>query len=126
MGWISGVSYACAPTVTVLNKEKTPGSLRSAVQFIAGFFLLALIMLGVGGTIYKLIAPGGWLAQLLGGSLNYLGAVVLALVGVTLFAWFAHDRITPTRRDKLGDWWVYLCGGVGLIYAVQFAWLGTI
>jgi len=112
--------------MTDLNKEKTPGSLRSAVQFVGGFCLLALTMLGVGGTIYKLIAPGGWLARLFGGSLDYLGSVVLALVGVALFSWIAQDQITPTRRDKIGDWWVYLCGGVGLIYAVQIAWLGTL
>lgn len=112
--------------VTELNKEKTPGSLRAALQFVAGFFLLALVMLGVGGTIYKLIAPGGWLAQLIGGSLSYLGAVVLALIGVAMFAWMTHDRITPARRDKIGDWWVYLCGAVGLIYAVQIAWQGSI
>jgi hypothetical protein len=112
--------------VTELNKEKTPGSLRSAVQFVGGFLLLALVMLGVGGTIYKLIAPEGWIAQFFGGNLGTLGAVVLALVGVALFAWFAQDQITPARRDKIGDLWVYLCGGVGLIYAVQMAWLGTL
>jgi len=111
--------------MTELHKEKTPGSLVSVLQFIGGFFLLALVMLGVGGTIYKLIAPGGWLAQFFGGSLDYLGAVVLALVGVTLFAWIAQDQIRPTRRDKIGDWWVYLCSAVGLIYAVQIAWLGS-
>jgi len=124
--YIKGMLRMHPRTVTELNKEKTPGSLRSALQFIAGFFVLALIMLGVGGTIYKLIAPGGWLAQLIGGSLGYLGAAILALVGVALFAWIAQDRITPTRRDKFGDWWVYLCAGVGLIYVVQIAWLGSL
>ena len=112
--------------MTELNREKTPGSLRSALQFIAGFFVLALIMLGVGGTINKLIAPGGWLSRLIGGGLGYLGAVMLALVGVALFAWIAQDQITPTRRDKLGDWWVYLCAAAGLIYVVQIAWLGSL
>jgi hypothetical protein len=96
------------------------------VEFAGGFVLLALVMLGVGGTIYKLIAPEGWLAQLIGGSLNYLGAIALALVGVAIFAWFAQDQIAPTRRDKLGDWWVYVFAGAGLIYAGQIFIRGTL
>ena len=113
-------------SVTEQTKAAPPGFLRSVVQFTGGFVLLALIMLGVGGTIYKLIAPEGWLAQLIGGSLNYLGAIALALVGVGLFAWFAQDQIAPTRRDKLGDWWVYVFAGAGLIYAGQFFFRGTL
>ena len=74
--------------------------MRSVLQFTGGFLLLVLIMLGVGGTIYKLIAPEGWLAQLLGGSLNYLSAIALALVGVGMFAWFAQDQIAQTRRTS--------------------------
>ena len=88
--------------------------------------LLVLVMLGVGGTIYKLIAPEGWLAQLIGGSLNYLGAIALALVGVAAFAWFAQDPITQTRRNKVGDWWVYVLAGAGLIYAGQIFFRGTL
>jgi hypothetical protein len=113
-------------SVTEQSKAAPPGFLRSVVEFAGGFVLLALVMLGVGGTIYKLIAPEGWLAQLIGGSLNYLGAIALALVGVAIFAWFAQDQIAPTRRDKLGDWWVYVFAGAGLIYAGQIFIRGTL
>jgi len=99
---------------------------RSVLQFTGGFLVLALIMLGVGGTIYKLIAPEGWLAQLLGGSLNYLTAIALALVGVGMFAWFAQDHVAQTRRDKIGDWWVYLFAVAGLAYAWQIFLRGTL
>ena len=100
--------------------------MRSALQFTGGFLLLVLIMLGVGGTIYKLMAPEGWLAQLLGGSLNYLSAIALALVGVACFAWFAQDQIAQTRRDKIGDWWVYAFAAAGLIYAWQIFMRGSL
>jgi hypothetical protein len=113
-------------SLTEQSKTANPGFLRSLVQFAGGFVLLVLIMLGVGGTIYKLIAPEGWLAQLIGGSLNSLGAIALALVGVAMFAWFAQDQIAPTRRDKLGDWWVYVFAGAGLIYAGQFLIRGSL
>ena len=108
------------------SKAAPPGFLRSVVQFAGGFVLLVLVMLGVGGTIYKLIAPEGWLAQLIGGSLNYLGAIALALVGVAAFAWFAQDQITKTRSDKIGDWWVYVFAATGLIYAGQIFFRGTL
>jgi hypothetical protein len=100
--------------------------IRSVLQFTGGFMLLVLIMLGVGGTIYKLIAPEGWLAQLLGGSFSYLTAIALTLVGVGMFAWFAQDQIAQTRRDRIGDWWVYLFAVVGLAYAWQFFLRGTL
>src|SRR5687767_2338880 len=105
--------------VSEQSKAGPPGMVKSVLQFTGGFLLLVLIMLGVGGTIYKLIAPEGWLAQLLGGSLNYLSAIALALVGVGLFAWFAQDKVAQTRRDKVGDWWVYLFAVAGLAYAWQ-------
>jgi len=107
------------------NKPAAPGLVRAALQFVGGFLLLALIMLGVGGTLYKLMAPDGWLSQLFGGSLGYLGAIVLALVGVVTFAWFAQDQIAPTPRDSIGDWWVYLCGLAGLFYAAEILWRGS-
>ena len=113
-------------SVTDQAKAGPPGLLRSVAQFAGGFVLLALVMLGVGGTIYKLIAPEGWLSQLIGGSLNYLGASALALVGVAMFAWFAQDQIAQTRRDKIGDWWVYVFAATGLIYAGQFLFRGTL
>ena len=100
--------------------------MRSVLQFTGGFLLLVLIMLGVGGTIYKLMAPEGWLAQLLGGSLNYLSAIALALVGVGCFAWFAQDHIAQTRRNKVGDWWVYIFAAAGLIYAGQIFFHGNL
>jgi hypothetical protein len=114
------------PSVSEQGKGAHPGMMRSVLQFTGGFLLLALIMLGVGGTIYKLMAPEGWLAQLLGGSLNYLSAIALALVGVACFAWFAQDNIAQTRRDKVGDWWVYVFAAAGLIYAWQIFFHGNL
>ncbi len=108
------------------NKSNSGGGISTALHFVAGFMLLALVMLGVGGTIYKLIAPGGWLAQFIGGSLGYLGAIMLALVGVAAFAWVTQDKITPNRRNRIGDWWVHACAGVGLLYLVQVLWQGTL
>ena len=53
-------------------------------------------------------------------------AAALALVGVGMFAWFAQDQIAQTRRDRIGDWWVYLFAVAGLAYAGQIFLRGTL
>lgn len=108
------------------DKSKTGSGLSGVFQFVAGFIVLALVMLGVGGTIYKLLSPGGWLSQLIGGHLGHGGALALALGGVAVFAWVTHDRISPARRDRIGDWWIYVCSGVGLLYLVLMLVRGTL
>ena len=106
-------------------KSKTEGRLPEALHFVTGLVLLALVMLGIGGTIYKLLAPGGWLAQFVGGKLGHGGALMFALGGVALFAWATHDRISPARRDRIGDLWIYLCSAVGLVYLVLMVVQGS-
>lgn len=102
------------------SKAKTPeGEFVVLLQTLGGFAVLVLVMLGVGGTIYKLIAPDGWLAQVLGGRLGYSGAAVVALAGVTVFAWLTQDWISARRRNRLVDWWVYACAAIGLLYLGQ-------
>lgn len=108
------------------DKPDSAGGVSTALHFVAGFILLALVMLGIGGTIYKVIAPGGWLARLVGGSLGNIGAIMLALVGVAVFAWMAQDKITPNRRNRIGDWWVHAFAAVGLLYLVQVLWQGSL
>ena len=108
------------------DKPDSGGGVSTALHLVAGFCLLALVMLGVGGTIYKLIGPGGWLAQLVGGSLGNIGAVMLALVGVAVFTWMAQDKITPNRRNRIGDWWVHVCALAGLLNLVQYLWQGSL
>jgi hypothetical protein len=41
---------------------------RVLIQTVIGFAVLALLTIGVGGTIYRMIEPDGWLVQLFGGS----------------------------------------------------------
>ena len=37
---------------------------RVMIQTLVGFAVLAFLMIGVGGTIYRIISPDGWLVQL--------------------------------------------------------------
>ena len=95
-------------------------------ETLAGFAVLALVMLGVGATIYKLVAPNGWLAQLFGHGLAGSIAAAIALLAVGAFAWFTREWATPRRRNRFADLWVYTCAGAGLLYLAQLWLKGTL
>lgn len=87
-------------------------------QAIAGFMVAALVMLGVGGTVYKLVAPDGWLAQLFGRSLAGGLAAVLAFMIIGLGAWLARSWVSIGSRNRHADLFVYGFATTGAIYAI--------
>jgi hypothetical protein len=96
------------------------------LQMLAGFAIVALVMLGVGGTLYKLMAPGGWMTQFLGS--NFAGgfAAFLALVGMGLIAWLTREWTSPLQRNRLSEIFVYGAAGAGALYAARLFMSGTI
>ena len=61
--------------------RRAPTSDTSAFfQAIAGFAVAALVMLGVGGTLYHFVAPGGLLGRVFDRSLAGGLAAILALL----------------------------------------------
>lgn len=89
------------------------------IQSLVGFMVAALVMLGVGGTIYKLVAPDGWIAQLFGRSLAGGMAALLALLMIGASYWLTRSWISVTSRNLYSELFVYVFAGAGLIYAVQ-------
>ena len=88
-------------------------------QAIAGFVVAALVMLGVGGTVYNLVAPGGWLAGIFGRSLAGGMAAILALLIIGLCAWLTRNWISVGRRNRHSEFFVYGFAAVGALYAFQ-------
>jgi len=88
-------------------------------QSVLGLAVAALVMLGVGGTIYHLVAPGGWIAQLFGRSLAGGMAGLLALFFVGLAAWLTRAWTSITQRNRYSEVFVYGFAATGLVYAVQ-------
>ena len=78
-------------------------------QAIVGFAVAALVMLGVGGTVYHLVAPGGWLAQIFG-----------------LCAWLARSWITIGSRNRHSDLFVYAFAVAGVFYAIEIFAKGSL
>ncbi len=109
-----------------LFKVKDSGDVSVFFQTLAGFAIAALVMLGVGGTVYKAVSPDGWMAQVLGGSVAGGLAAVLALSAIGAFAWLTREWISSRRRGRLSELFVYTFAAAGALYVVQLAARGAL
>jgi drug/metabolite transporter (DMT)-like permease len=89
-------------------------------QAFIGFVVLSLVLLGIGGTIYKVISPEGWVAQAFGRSLSAGAAALGSLLMIVALAWFSRGWSSPRRRTQFTDILVYGFAAAGLAYFAQF------
>jgi hypothetical protein len=102
-------------------KLKPQSDTSAFFHLLAGFAVAALVMLGVGGTVYRLVAPGGWLAGAFG--LGFAGgmAAVSALLAVGLCAWVAREWISVRTQNRYAELFVYGFAAAGALYAFDLA-----
>src|SRR5688572_26481942 len=87
------------------------------VQGCLGFVILALVIFGIGGTIYKIISPEGWVVLAFGRSLSAGVAALGSLMMVVALAWFSRGwPNTTSRRTQFADIAVYGFAAAGLLY----------
>ncbi len=98
---------------------KPAGEAAIFAQSLLGFALAALVMLGMGGSVYRLVAPGGWLAQLFGRSLAGGLAAVLAFLVIGLCAWLSRGWISVRQRNRHAELFVYFFAALGAYYAYR-------
>ena len=91
-----------------------------------GFLLVGLVITGIGGTIYKVISPDGWIAQALGRSLSAGAAALGSLVLIASLAWFSRGWSSPRHRNRFSELLVYTFAAAGFIYLGQLFLKGTI
>ena len=101
-------------------------SASSALQTLLGAVILALVPLGVAGTIYKAISPNGWVAQMFGQSISAGTAVLGSLALVLGMAWFSRVYTSPRRRNRSAGLFVYFFSAAGCIYALQLLSKGSL
>ena len=101
-------------------KDKPVSETSAFFHVIAGVAIAQLVMLGVGGTVYNLVAPGGWLAKAFGRSLAGGLAAILALLIIGACAWLTRSWISLGARNRHPELFVYGFAIVGALYAVQF------
>lgn len=88
-------------------------------QTLFGFALVALVMLGIGGTIYKVVSHEGWIAQWMGKGLPGGTAVFSTLVVLGLLAWFSRLWTVERTQGRTADFVVYGFALAGLVYALR-------
>ena len=98
---------------------KAAGDFVVFVQTIVGFAVAALVMIGVGGSVYYLVAPGGLLSQVFGRSVAGGLAAVLAFLVIGLCAWMTRAWISIVQRNRYSELFVWFFAGIGAIYAVR-------
>src|SRR5438045_1261573 len=91
----------------------------TAAQMLFGLAVVVLVTLGIGGTIYKVISPDGWIANAFGRSLSAGAAALGSLMMIAGLAWFSRGWSTPKNRNRFSDLLVYSFATAGIIYLSQ-------
>ena len=101
-------------------RHKPASDTSAFFQAIAGVAVAMLVMLGVGGTAYNLVMPGGRLAQVFSRNLAGGLAAILALLIVGLCARLMHGLISAVGRNRYTEMFIYGFAAAGAIYAFQY------
>ena len=88
-------------------------------QVVTGVAVLGLVVVGIGGTIYKVISPDGWVSQAFGRSLSAGAAALGSLLLITGLAWFSRGWGSPRTRNRYSDLLVYSFAAAGMFYLAQ-------
>lgn len=101
-----------------MEQAKTKYELPVFAQVATGFAISALVLIGIGGSIYRLISPQGWFVQAFGHSLGLGAALLAAMLGAAAVVW-ALPGWMPAQRARIADAVVYGFAAAGLIYLGQ-------
>lgn len=94
-------------------------------QVLAGFAISALVLIGIAGSIYKLVAPDGWVVQAFGSSAGLGAALLAALLGAAAMVW-ALPGFMPSQRARVADVVVYGFTAAGVLYLGQLLLIGGV
>lgn len=105
--------------------EHAKGKLEIPVvaQVAAGFAISALVLIGISGSIYKLIAPQGWVVQAFGYSFGLGAALLAAVLGAAAVVW-ALPGWMPLQRARVADAVVYGFAAAGFLYLARMLAFG--
>ena len=99
--------------------------LHSVTHTLWSCLVLALVLGGIGGTIYKVISPDGWIAHAFGRSLS-AGVAALGSMGlVGALAWFSRAWGDP-QSGLVAYFVVYGFAAAGILYLLQLSIKGTL
>lgn len=94
-------------------------------QTLWGFFMVVFVLVGIVGTIYKLLAPSGWIAGLMGRGFSGGVAAIGLMVVFGVVGWIARTWTTTREQAAGANLVVYLFAAAGLLYSFQLWSKGT-
>jgi len=106
-----------------MEQAKSKFEFPVLAQVAAGFAISACVLIGIGGTIYKLISPDGWFVQAFGHSMGLGAALMAALLGAAAVVW-TLPGLMPSQRAHISDAVVYGFAAAGLLYFGQLVVYG--
>ncbi len=89
-------------------------------QVAVGFVLSVLVLVGISGSIYRLVAPQGWFVQAFGHSIGLGAALVAAVMGAGALVSVAPGWVAPAHRTRISDVAVYGFAAAGFLYLGQY------
>lgn len=108
-----------------MSELKLKQEVCAAANTAIGFLVVGLVLVGIGGTIYKVISPDGWVAHAFGRSLSAGAASLGSLVMITALAWFSRGWTASRHRNRLSEFMVYAFAAAGFVYLAQIWLKGT-
>lgn len=81
--------------------------------------VLVLVVTGVAGTAYKIMAPNGWIADAFNRSTTAGLGLIGALGVFGLFAWISRGSAVRWRNQQAA-FFVYAFAAAGLVYLARF------
>jgi len=111
------------------DRKDTYGSMEHAkqkfefpilAQVAVGFVLSVLVLVGISGSIYRLVAPQGWFVQAFGHSLGLGAALAAAVLGAGALVSVVPGWVAPVHRARISDVTVYGFAAAGLLYLGQY------
>jgi hypothetical protein len=96
--------------------------LHGLAQATMGFAIVVLVVTGIGGTIYKVMSPDGWIAQAFGRSLSVGFAALGSLCMIGALAWYSRGWSAPATGSRVSNAIVYMFAAAGIIYLAKL-WL---
>lgn len=95
------------------------------LQALGGFSVAALVSFGVGGSLYKVISPEGWIGAVFGRSVAGGIAALLALLMIGVSVWLMRAWIPAAKRRFYSEFFVYVFAGLGSVYTVELLMKGV-
>jgi hypothetical protein len=84
------------------------------LQTLYGFAISALVFTGIGCTIYKVLAPDGWVTSAFGRSLSSGFATVGSVAALLALAWLS--RTSPRQHNTLSEFMVFGFAMAGVVF----------